>query len=576
MEFEGLVGLDRARAGREGRISSPNSSPNSPLIVRPLSHAALGASALFEAYAAERPDALALYGRPWNEAGLASAGDAAARAASPARRAAVADVLAEQNQAWGAGADTLALVNRLRDDRSVAVVTGQQLGLFAGPLYTVYKALSAVRAAGHVEAVTGRPAVPVFWLADEDHDFAEVRGAVFTDRARVRFATYDDGLPLDGPRPPVGRIVLDEAALAETFAALERALPDGPHRAEALALARDAYRPGRTMRDAFAVLLRALAPGLVLMSADDARLKRLAAPVLEREAGEWRATARALADQSARLVAAGFHAQIEPSPLGLFWIDDAGLRRPVDPLGDDMGGGVTLRGTSVRWTDAEFHTRVARSPERVSPNVVLRPLVQDTLLPTAVYVAGPGEAAYYAQLTPVYARFGVPMPAIVPRLSLTLVEPAVRKVLDRYDLSVADVGGDVQALWKRLALGASGAGIEAAFADARADAERVADDVERAAGRVDASLDGAAGAFRQAVRHALARMEAKTVRVEKRRHTDILDRVERARAALWPAGALQERALSPLQTVARHGVGALAAAVNAVPLDSSVHHVVDL
>ena len=536
-----------------------------------LSHAALGASALFEAYAAERPDALAFYGRPWSD--LGGAADAASRASSPARRAAVADVLAEQNLAWGAGAETLALVDRLRDERSVAVVTGQQLGLFAGPLYTVYKALSAVRAAAHVEAVTGRPAVPVFWLADEDHDFAEVRGAVFTDGPRVRFATYDDGRPLDGPRPPVGRIVLDEAALAETFAALERALPDGPHREQALALARDAYRPGRTIRDAFAVLLRALAPGLVLMSADDARLKRLAAPVLEREAGEWRETARVLADQSARLVAAGFHAQIEPSPLGLFWIDDAGIRRPVDPLD---AGGVTLRGTAVRWTEAEFHTRVARTPERVSPNVVLRPLVQDTLLPTAVYVAGPGEAAYYAQLAPVYARFGVPMPAVVPRLSLTLVEPGVRKTLDRYGLSVPDVGGDVQALWKRLALSASDLDLDGTFSRARTDAERLADEMERVAGHVDESLDGAAGAFRQAVRHALGRLETKTVRVEKRRHTDILARVERARAALWPAGALQERALSPLQIVARHGIGALPAVVGAVPLDSTVHHIVDL
>ena len=536
-----------------------------------LSHAALGASALFEAYAAERPDALAFYGRPWSD--LGGAADAATRASSPARRAAVADVLAEQNLAWGAGAETLALVDRLRDERSVAVVTGQQLGLFAGPLYTVYKALSAVRAAAHVEAVTGRPAVPVFWLADEDHDFAEVRGAVFTDGLRVRFATYDDGRPLDGPRPPVGRIVLDEAALAETFAALERALPGGPHREQALALARDAYRPGRTIRDAFAVLLRALAPGLVLMSADDARLKRLAAPVLEREAGEWRETARVLADQSARLVAAGFHAQIEPSPLGLFWIDDAGIRRPVDPLD---AGGVTLRGTAVRWTEAEFHTRVARTPERVSPNVVLRPLVQDTLLPTAVYVAGPGEAAYYAQLAPVYARFGVPMPAVVPRLSLTLVEPGVRKTLDRYGLSVPDVGGDVQALWKRLALSASDLDLDGTFSRARTDAERLADEMERVAGHVDESLDGAAGAFRQAVRHALGRLETKTVRVEKRRHTDILARVERARAALWPAGALQERALSPLQIVARHGIGALPAVVGAVPLDSTVHHIVDL
>ena len=538
--------------------------------VRPLPHGALGASALVRALMAGAPEALAFYDHnPWGS--LAEAASAAARSAR--HRDAVADVLAEQNRAWGADDATLALVDRLRDDASVAVVTGQQLGLFAGPLYTVYKALTAVRLAARLEAETGRPAVPVFWLADEDHDFAEVRGAVFTGGPDVRFATYDDGRPLDGPRPPVGHIVLDEAHLADTFAQLEHALPDGPHRAQALALARDAYRPGRTMRDAFAVLLRALAPGLVLMSADDARLKRLAAPVLQREAAEWRETDRVLAEQSARLAAAGFHTQVDPSPLGLFWVDDDGLRRQVDPLED---GGVALRGTHVRWTPAEWQTRVARTPARVSPNVVLRPLVQDTLLPTAAYVAGPGEASYYAQLTPVYARFGVPMPAIVPRLSLTLVEPGVQKVLDRYGLGVPDLKGDLAPLWRRLALDASDASLDGAFAEARADAEALATRLERLAARVDASLDGASGAFRAAVRHALDRLETKTVRVEKRHHADVLARLERAQAALWPAGALQERALSPLQVVARHGLAALPEIVGAVPLDPAVHHVVEL
>ena len=542
------------------------------MTARPLPHAALGASALFEAYAAGRPDALAFYNGPWSEEGLAGAAHAAAVGPASHRRDAVADLLAEQNRAWGAGADTLALVDRLRDPAAVAVVTGQQLGLFAGPLYTVYKALTAVRVSARVEAVTGRPAVPVFWLADEDHDFAEVRDAVFSDGPDVRFATYDDGLALDGPRPPVGRIVLDEGRLEETFRMLGRALPDGPHRTEAIALARDAYRPGRTMRDAFAVLLRALAPGLVLMSADDARLKRLAAPVFEREAAEWRDTARLIAEQSGRLVGAGFHAQIAPSPLGLFWLDDAGVRRAVDPV----DGGVELRGTGARWTDAEWHGRVARSPERVSPNVVLRPVVQDTLLPTAAYVAGPGEAAYYAQLAPVYARFGVPMPAVVLRHGVTLVEPGVAKVLDRYGLDVSDLGGDVNPLWKRLARAEADADLAGPFERAREAVEAVSADVGRVAEGVDPSLGAAAAAARQAMARALARLEEKTVRVEKRRHTDVLARLERARAALWPAGALQERALSPLDVVARHGLGFLPDTVAAVPLDASVHHVVEV
>ena len=147
------------------------------MTVRPLPHTALGASALFEAYATGRPEAVAFYGRAPGDAGLVAAAEAAAAGPSRAHRAPVADVLAEQNAAWDAGdavgtEAALALVDRLRDPDAVAVVTGQQLGLFAGPLYTVYKALTAVRTAVHVEALTGRPAVPVVWRADEDYEAA--------------------------------------------------------------------------------------------------------------------------------------------------------------------------------------------------------------------------------------------------------------------------------------------------------------------------------------------------------------------------------------------------------------------
>ncbi len=542
--------------------------------VSPLPHAALGASALFRGYAAGDPDALRFYRwNPWQAEDRADAARVAAERARP--RDAVADVLTEQNAAWGA-ADA-ALVDRLRLPESVAVVTGQQLGLFAGPLYTVYKALTAVRLAERLEAETGRPVVPVFWLADEDHDFEEIHRAVFSDGPDVRFVAYEDGRPPDANRGPVGRLSLDADALAEAFRQLEAALPDGPHRADALRLAHEAYVPGRSMRDAFAHLLAALAPGLVLMSADDARLKRLAAPLFRREVEGWARTYGDLEARSGALEAAGFHAQIGPSPVNLFWIGEDGQRLPLDPAGhpsDPAGERFELRGTGVQIATADLLARLDAEPERFSPNVVLRPLMQDVLLPTAAYVAGPGEAAYFAQLGPVYERFGVPMPVIEPRLSLTVVEPGVAKVLDRYGLGVADLAGDLQPLWRRLSLAESDLDLDGAFAEARARAATLAADLEAIATAVDASLDGAAGAARAAVEKAIGRLETKTVRVEKRHHETIRERLERAQAALWPAGSLQERALSPLQLVAARGRYALRDLAAAVPLDASVHHLV--
>ena len=585
-------------------------APPAPPRVQALPHAAVGASALFRAYAAGDAAALAFYRwSPQSAADRAEAAHAAARAAR--HRDAVADVLAEQNAAWGAPPEVMGGVETLRDPESVAVVTGQQLGLFAGPLYTVYKARTAVRLAERLARETGRPAVPVFWLADEDHDFAEIRRAAFADGPDVRFAVYDDGRPARDNAVPVGRIVLAEGAVAHALGGLEAALPAGPHRTEALALARAAYVPGRTMRDAFAHLLRALVPDVVLMSADDARLKALAAPLVRREVETWARTYADLEARSADLEAAGFHAQVAPSPLNLFWLEDAtppnteggaeggaqpagaGRRLALDPAPSPSGAqtagaqtaGAQTAGAQTAGAADVFEVRgagralsaadlLAAPPERFSPNVVLRPLVQDTLLPTAAYVAGPGEAAYFAQLGPVYERFGVPMPVVEPRLSLTVVEPSVDKVLDRYDLALGDLSGDLAGLWRRLALEESDTDLDGAFAYARARLGSVLDDLEAAAARVGGELNGASGAARAAVQHAVDRLETKTVRVEKRNHATVRERLERAQAALWPGGALQERALGPLGVVARHGVGALEGFVEAVPLDASSHYVV--
>ena len=540
--------------------------------IAPVAHAELGASALFRAYLAGRAGDFYRWD-PWSAADRA---DAARVAAERARhRDAVADVLAEQNRAWGAGPDVLAAAEALRRSDAVAVVTGQQLGLFAGPLYTVYKARTAVRLAARLAEETGRPAVPVFWLADEDHDWAEIRRAAFarglrgTAEPEVAHVTYDDGRPPAADRGPVGRVVLEEAATRRALAQLEAALPEGPHRAQALALAHEAYVPGRTMRDAFAGLLRALVPEVVMVSADDARLKRLVAPLFAQEVRRWPETLAALEARSADLVAAGFHAQIAPTPVNLFWMGE-GTRAPFDPDGD----GFVLRGRAEVQTPAELLRQLDETPGAFSPNVVLRPLVQDTLLPTAAYVAGPGEAAYFAQLGPVYKLFDVPMPTVEPRLSLTVVEPAVAKVVDRYGLGLAEVGGDLAALWRRLALDASDLDLDGAFGRVRGDVRAALDALDPVVLAASPSLDGAAGAARAHIEKALDRLETKTVRVEKRAHDDVRQRLERARAALWPDGHLQERTLGPLGVVARHGLGALADVVDAVPLDARHHYAV--
>lgn len=508
------------------------------------------------------PEALAFYAHDWRT-GLRDAADAAA--VFPRQRHALADALLAQADARGADDAARSGIERLRSPEAVAVLTGQQLGLFGGPLYTVWKALGAVVTARRVERETGRPTVPVFWLAGEDHDMDEVRATTVASGETVARVAY--GEPDADTRTPVGRVTLEAEPLAAAMADMDRALPEGPHRDDVLALLREAWTPGRLWRDAFWDTMTALTrgTGLVLASPDDPAIKALAADLFAREAEDPDATLEALADASGRLRDAGFHTQIEPGALNLFWLrgDD---RLALTPT---ASGGAVARPGGDRIDDLAALAR--ETPEALSPNVVLRPVMQDLLFPTVAYVAGPGETAYFAQLKGVYERFGVSMPAIVPRLSVTLVEPGIQKVLDRYSLAVPDFRGGIDAHWKRLAQEASDDDFATAFASAREAADAELARLTEAAADLDPSLRAAGEAAQARIHTALARLETKTVRVQKRRHDDVRQRLARAHAALWPGGTLQERAANPFAFAVRLGLDGFARLADALDAEHDLH-----
>lgn len=548
----------------------PHCAPTRAFSASPLSAGYPDASRLYGDYLAGREEAMQLFPHnPWEERAFRKAAERTL--AFQRDRQTLVDVLAEQNERWQADEATQEQIERLGDEGSVAVVTGQQLGLFSGPLYTLYKALTAVRLAERLERELERAVIPIFWLADEDHDFAEIRSTTFAYNGDARTVTYDDGRPPEANRGPVGRIVLEEEALSDVFETLEGVISPSPFQGEAIAIAREAYIAGRSMRDAFALLLRRMTAGtgLVILSADDPRLKASVAPILRKELENGSTTHAALVSQTERVESVGYHAQVDPSPLNLFVFEE-GERRALRSEGEE----VVVQGGHQSMTQEEAVAWLDRSPEDGSPNVVLRPVMQDALLPTVAYVAGPGETAYSAQLREVYEQFGVPMPVIYPRLSMTVVEPGIEKVLNRYQLDIECVRDDLPALHRRLALDGEGPNLDAAFSAAERDMNAVLDALRDPVVETDASLERALEAGKARIEKALSRLEKKTVRVRKRQHQDIFDRLARANAALWPDRKLQERALSPLQLVARHGPNVFQRLVAAPPLDSSKHWIV--
>ncbi len=502
-------------------------------------------SRLFRDYVAGAPSVRPFYeGARWDREALTSAAQSASSAPHP--REALAQALARQQEANGAER-AAAQARRLGQAETAAVVTGQQAVLFGGPLYVLYKAVAAVKVARLVAETSGRPVVPVFWVASDDHDFAEVRSVSVLDEAgqivNVRYVPEHEPVG-----EPAARIVLDSTitALVED---LGRALPAGLNRDGLMARLAECYRPGATLSGAFARFLSSLLPDLVVLDPSDPALKALMLPVMSRELQDRSPTSR-LADQRGReLLAAGYHQQVPVRSgfLNLFFYAD-GQRRAL--AFDDSQ--VEVRGAGRRLRLEDALRQLQAQPADWSPGVLLRPLAQDLILPTVAYVGGPAEVAYHAQIAPSYAHFGIPRPAVMPRPSLTLVEPAPARALEAEGLTLPELQEDPQAIlgrWVR----ESHPEIEAAFARVREALEREMTAVEAALGALDPTLRGAADSARGRVLHQIEGLQEKATRALKKRDQVRADRLRRTRDALLPGGSFQERGLGLVSVLARHG-----------------------
>lgn len=362
---------------------------------------------------------------------------ASAATARDLPREAVAEVLLDQHAVFAGGAGARANVERLQDREAVAVVTGQQPALFGGPVYNLYKAATAVRLARHLEATTGRPHVPVFWIANDDHLLAAVDHvhAVADDGSLVRVA-WEHGRR--HATEPLARIRLDEAV--DRAVELLTRISTSP----TASLAAATFVAGERLSDCFGRFLSAVFAhdGLVVVDPSDTRLRRLGVPRLAAELDFPSPSAVAAGTSTAWLTERGYPAQValRKDRLGLFH----GSAQRFRVRASESGCQVERGAAELPWDGVR--AMMSAAPHDFSPNVVLRPLYQDALFATAAYVAGPGEVAYFAQLRPVYARFGLPMPVVYPRKSATVLTARARHELDAAGLTVADVFREQRAL----------------------------------------------------------------------------------------------------------------------------------
>ena len=449
-----------------------------------------------------------------------------------ARRAALVAALAEQNPP-GASLEKLA-----RPD-AVAVVTGQQVGLFSGPAYTIYKALTAVKVA---ELVTrqGIPAVPVFWLATEDHDFAEVNHAWVFDGG---YHPVKLEMRRSAGAQPVGEIALVAPPLGE----LREQLRTLPHGEEVAGLVEESYRPGGSMGGAFGTLLRRILAEFDILQLNPLvpAFRELAAPLLSAAVEATPSLVEAVLERNRELAAAGYHAQVhvEKSTSLVFLLEEGkrlALRRHEN--------GYVLNGR--RLSTQELIGRAAS----LSPNALLRPVVQDSILPTAAYIGGPSELAYLAQSEVIYRLLLGRMPVVLPRGGFTLLDERSHKLLKQYELALPDFFHGEEMLRERLAARLVPPALNTALRNAASAVDQALARLHGEVAGFDPTLGAAIERSGRKIRYQLGKIERKTARETIRRDARASRDAASLSSLVYPERHLQERLYSILPFLAKHGV----------------------
>jgi bacillithiol biosynthesis cysteine-adding enzyme BshC len=487
---------------------------------------------------------------------------------SAGRRQQVTAILERQNRSWGASAATLSNLERLRAG-AAAIVTGQQVGLFGGPAFALYKALMAVRLAEQASKA-GVPTVPVFWLATNDHDLAEVNHVWLSglDGVPQLFTSESKGVE----SAPVGNVVFDP----EIEPIVQQAT-DLLGDSEVADFLRSSYRVGETYGSAFAKLMARLFSdiGVILLDPMDPAFGTIAEPIYRAAIEQAGELDEKLLARGKELETAGYHQQVKvtASSTLLFAIQN-GARVPVHRRPNGNGADFSIG--VEKLSRAELLGRIAARPQDFNPNVLLRPIVQDYLLPTLAYTGGSAEVSYFAQVGVVYeALLGRTTP-VVPRFSATLIEPKEDRLLEKYRLKLTDLFHGPEALQERVAAQTLPRELKQSFEQAHVALESALAEVNRSLQRLDPTLVESSKNAESKMRYQLNRLQSRAARAQLR-HDELIGRhVTQLSNALFPHKELQEREFGGVSYLARHGTEFLRDIHGLIHTDCHDHQVVTL
>lgn len=485
------------------------------------------------------------------------------------RRQRVSAILERQNRSWGASEKTVENIARLRAGAS-AVVTGQQVGLFGGPLFSIFKALSAVKLADRATR-SGVDCVPVFWLATEDHDLAEVNQVAIPG---PDFSSQNLTASVFGVQDaPVGtlRLGADIQAVVEVASGLL-----GP--SEISDFLREAYRPDETLGSGFARLFARLFAdwGVILLDAADPELHSIAEPIYRAAAEHAAELDEALQVRGAALEAAGYHQQVKvtPSSTLLFTLRN-GARVPVHRRVNGNGSPDFVI-DEEHLSQTELLSHVASSPQNFSGNALLRPVIQDYVLPTLTYIGGSAEIAYFAQVAVVYEALLGRVTPIVPRFSATILEAKPKALFERYGLRLPDLFPGPEALRELMASRTLPKELQLAFDQAESSLEKSLAAIREGLAKLDSTLVDSATNAASKMQYQFSQLRSKAARAELRQTEVLTRKADFLSNLLYPNKALQEREIAAVYFLARHGMEFLRDVYETIRPDCLDHQIITM
>jgi bacillithiol biosynthesis cysteine-adding enzyme BshC len=464
-----------------------------------------------------------------------------------------AEILSRQNLAFGSGQKAMENIEKLAEGSAYAVVTGQQVGIFTGPLYTIYKAMTAIKLAQYLHDRYHKEFVPIFWMESNDHDMGEANHINILDSEddldKIEYypKQYTPGCSLKN--------VMVDDGFHELISDLSSRFPDTEFKNGVFDIIRESYRVSESISYGFGRLMAQLMGkyGLVLMDPSDPEIKKLMTPIFKRNIESPLEPTDIINSAGENLESRGYESQIEKThDSTCLFIEEDGLRKKLFFRDEKFN---TENGRS--FDAPELLSILQNEPERFSPNVALRPVIQDYILPTVAYVAGPGEISYFAQLKGLYEYMNVNMPIIYPRASFTIIENKVERIMEKNGLEVADLKEDYNRLFSELSKDIAEEKLDHVLESSESELngifERLASDLIA----FDPNMENIVESAKRKVDHQVNILKQKAYQSQRSRSDILRNQIKRACMNVYPDGKPQERVFNILQYLVYYGLGFL-------------------